>query len=48
MHDSGDDLHHLPSYEKGIDPRPDSRSDVSAGTAGTADLSMKNIFLWKD
>jgi len=41
MHDSGDDLHHLPSYEKGSDPQPDSRSNLNASTAP----SMENNLL---
>ena len=40
MHDSGDDLHHLPSYEKGSDQQVDSRLNVSAGII---DPSVQNI-----
>jgi hypothetical protein len=43
MHDSGDDLHHLPSYEKCSGPQPDSRSDLNASAAP----SMENNLLMK-
>ena len=33
MHDSGGDMHVLPSYEKGGDQQAESRSNISAGIA---------------
>lgn len=33
MHDSGGDIHLLPSYEKGSDQQQESRSNVSTGIA---------------
>ncbi len=38
MHDSGGNMHLLPSYEKGSDKQQESRSNVSADIAG----SMEN------
>ena len=41
MHDSGGDMHLLPSYEKGSDQQAETRSNVSVGIA---DSSMGNNF----
>jgi hypothetical protein len=39
MHDSGNDIHQLPSYQKNRDPKKDSKSDVNAESTVS---SLKN------